>query len=166
MSTQTTRLHTHEQSLVRTLQRRRNNGTDRHEQRSQGSDRQNRITNRPQDSTDPTNPTFKEKNAKKESKGGDTQLNWNEHTISIYQAHQELAPTRPTTTRRPITQQRRMSTIHLSLSRPPLHQPGRTSTPRQHNHQHRPQRITTTTHSKNATQHKTKTDKRKMTRAK
>ena len=31
------------------------------------------------------------KKTKKESKGGDTQLNWNEHTISIHQAHQELA---------------------------------------------------------------------------
>ena len=36
---QTTRLHIHEQILVQTLQRRRNIGTDRHEQRSQGSDR-------------------------------------------------------------------------------------------------------------------------------
>ena len=35
---QANRLGTHEQSPVQKLQRRRNNGTDRHEQRSQGSD--------------------------------------------------------------------------------------------------------------------------------
>ena len=103
---------TQEQSPVQTLRRRRNNGADRHEWRSQFRVARfelpiNHKTQQIQRAT--------KKEAKKQSRGGDNKSVGGSTRPAFTKRAWSKPSTRPTQTRRPTAQQRKMSGASLKI---------------------------------------------------